>query len=94
MAGLARERIFEDLKELIASLSEDWEFSSPIAQSTFLIRDLGFESIDIVILCTNVEQRYGQTLPFSEFLAEIGQREVRDIRIDELVEFFHRHLND
>ena len=87
------DQIFLDLQRLIASLSDDWEYSGPITQETYLIQDLGFESIDIVILCTNVEQHYNRTLPFAECLAEIGQREIRDIRMDELVEFFCRHLN-
>ena len=89
---MTKEKLLEDLKELLLTLSEDWEYGEPITESTYLIQDLGFESIDIVVLCTNVEQQYNQTLPFSEFLAEIGQREVRDIRIDELVDFFCRHL--
>ena len=92
MSTLSKEQLFNDLIGLLDSLSEDWEYSDPITGETYLIEHLGFESIDIVILCTNVEQQYGRALPFAEFLAEIGQREVRDIRIDELVDFFHRHL--
>jgi acyl carrier protein len=92
MAALPKEQLFNDLIGLLTSLSEDWEYSDPITGSTYLIEHLGFESIDIVILCTNVEEHYGRPLPFAEFLAEIGQREVRDIRIDELVDFFHQHL--
>jgi acyl carrier protein len=92
MAVQGRDQIFDDLTHIISSLSEDWELSDPITEETYLIKDLGFESIDIVILCTNVEQHYNRQIPFAEFLAQIGQREVRDIRMDELVEFFYRHL--
>ncbi len=92
MSALSKEKLFNDLIGLLNSLSDDWEYSDPITGSTYLIEHLGFESIDIVILCTNVEQHYGRPLPFAEFLAEIGQREVRDIRVDELVDFFHQHL--
>ncbi len=92
MSMLSKEQLFNDLVGLLNSLAEDWEYSDPITGETYLIEHLGFESIDIVILCTNVEEQYGRPLPFAEFLAEIGQREVRDIRIDELVDFFHQHL--
>ncbi len=92
MSALSKEQLFNDLIGLLNSLSEDWEYSDPITGETYLIEHLGFESIDIVILCTNVEEHYGRPLPFAEFLAEIGQRDVRDIRIDELVDFFHQHL--
>jgi len=91
---MTREQVFEDLRDLVVSLSEDWDLTDPITQTTYLIEDLGFESIDIVILCTNVEQRYKRAFPFAQFLAEIGQREVRDIRMDELVDFFFSHLHD
>ena len=92
MSIQSKEQLFNDLVKLLSSLAEDWEYEDPITGETYLIEHLGFESIDIVILCTNVEEHYGRPLPFAEFLAEIGQREVRDIRIDELVDFFHKHL--
>ena len=94
MEEITRDQIFQDILKLLEELSEDWEYSGTITGQTYLIQDLGFDSIDIFILCTNLEQYYNQPLPFAQFLAEIGEREVRDIRIDELVEFFHRHLNN
>jgi acyl carrier protein len=50
------------------------------------------ESLDLVVLGTSLQDRYGR-LPFSEFLAEIGQRPVeeRDISVGELVAFVGGH---
>jgi hypothetical protein len=31
-------------------------------------------------------------MPFAELLASIGQREVQDLSVGELVEFIHTHL--
>lgn len=92
MAKPSKEVIFNDLLSLLNQLSGDWEYSGEISGETLLIEDLGFESIDIVVLCTNVEQHYQQQMPFAQFLAEVGQREVRDIQVNELVDFFHQHL--
>ena len=41
----------------------------------------------------DAEERYKQQFPFPQLLAELGQREVKDIRLGELVDFIHRHLN-
>ena len=52
----------------------------------------GLESLDLVVLGTMLQQRYGR-LPFAEFLAEIGQRPVeeRDLTVAELVAFVCEH---
>jgi hypothetical protein len=50
------------------------------------------ESLDLVVLGTALQERYGR-MPFAEFLAEIGQRPVRerDISVGELVAFVCRN---
>lgn len=93
MANPTKDTIFNDLLDLLNQLSGDWEYSGEISGETFLIGDLGFESIDIVVLCTNVEQHYERQMPFAQFLADVGQRDVRDIQVNELVEFFHQNLS-
>jgi hypothetical protein len=57
-----------------------------------MLRDLALESLDLVIIGTSVQQRYGR-MPFAEWLAEIGQRpvEARDVSVGELVAFVCRH---
>ncbi len=93
MPKVSKKAIFDTLLGIMNQLAEDWEYSGEITSETFLVADLGLESIDIVVLATTIQNRYKQSLPFSQFFAKIGQREVRDIRIDEFVEFVHQHLN-
>ena len=50
-------------------------------------------NFDVVVLATTIQNHYDRTLPFAEFMSEIGQREVRDIRLDEIVEFVYRNLS-
>ena len=71
----------------------DWEYSGQITPETFLVSDLGLESLDIVVLGETIQKHYQKMLPLAQFLAEIGQREIRDIRLDEFVEFIYQHLN-
>ena len=78
--------------ELIDEMRGDWEYSGAIGPETFFILDLGLESLEIVVLATMLQQRYGR-LPFPAFFEEIGQRPVqqRDLTVAELAEFVCRH---
>lgn len=79
--------IMDDVLELLGQLSKDWEYSGTITVETLLFEDLGLESLDIVVLGTAIQEKYGMIMPFAEFLIEVGQREERDISVGELVEF-------
>ena len=87
-----REVILTDVLNLLKQLARDWEYTGEITPDTWLFADLGFESIDAGILASFVQEHYGRPLPFPQLLAEIGQREVKDLRIGELVGFIHQHL--
>lgn len=93
MNTVSHEAILSSVLDLLNQLSRDWEYSGEITPETMLFADLGFESIDAVILSSFVQEHYGRTFPFPELLAEIGQRQVKDLRIKELVTFIHHHLN-
>jgi acyl carrier protein len=94
MNTVDQEFILTDVLNLLKDLSRDWEYSGEITPDTFLFADIGFESIDAVILASFVQKHYGRPFPFPQLLAEIGQRETKDLRISELVAFIHRHLNN
>ena len=78
--------------ELINEMSGDWEYSGQIEPDTCFIADLGLESLEIVVLATMIQQRYGR-LPFPAYFDEIGQRPVqeRDVSVAELVTFVCKH---
>ena len=90
----SREEIMEDVLLLLRRLAEDWEYSGEVTQDTFLLVDMGFKSLDVVVLGTAVQEHYGQVLPFPQLFAEIGQRELRDISVGEWVDFICKHLDD
>src|SRR5262249_53423410 len=82
------DRVLAEVLELLDQLAGDWEYDGPIEPTTRFLGDLGLESLDLVVLGTMIQQRYGR-LPFTEFYAEIGRRPVeeRDVTVAELVEF-------
>lgn len=87
-----REQILAEVLDLLNSVVRDWEFEGPIGASTRLFADLAFESLDLVIFGSKVQEHFGRPFPFPEFFAEIGRREVSDITIGEWVDFLGRHL--
>jgi acyl carrier protein len=90
MARLTEVR--DELLELISELADDWEYDGQISGETRFLADMGLESLDLVVLGTMIQHRYGR-LPFTEWLAAIGERPIerRDVSVDELVEFIITH---
>ncbi len=93
MNTVTPEIILTDVLGLLNQLARDWEYSGEINAETWLFADLGFESIDAVILASFVQEHYGRPFPFPQLLAEIGERDVKDLRISELVDFIYQHSN-
>jgi acyl carrier protein len=89
---ITQPNILGEVLSLMGQLAGDWEYSGEITPTTRLLGDLGMESLDLVVLGTSLQERYGR-LPFAEFLAEIGQRPVdeRDVSVGELVAFVSKH---
>jgi acyl carrier protein len=77
---------------LLSQTASDWDYAGAIGVETRLFADLGFESLDAVVLGTAIQERYQRVMPFAELLAEIGQRPVPELTVGELVAFVRRHL--
>jgi acyl carrier protein len=78
---------------LIGEIARDWDYAEQIGPGTRLFADLGFESLDAVVLGTAIQERYQRAMPFAELLAEIGQRPTPELTIGELVSFIQRHVS-
>ena len=63
------------------------EYSGTVDRDSMFFADLGFMSIDAVILGETLEQHYGRTLPFQDFLAELSARDVKDLSVGELADW-------
>lgn len=77
---------------LLAELAADWEYSAQIGPETLLFSELGFQSLDAVVLGNSLQERYGRPIPYADLLAEIGQRPFTDITVGEWVDFTVRQL--
>lgn len=88
------EQILADVLGLLRKVASDWEFDAPLTAETRLFGDLNFESLDLVVLGAAVQEHFGQRLPFPQFFAQLGQRQVGDLTVGEWVEFIHTHLDE
>jgi len=86
-----RQEILEYVLQTMGELTQDWDYSEPVKPESLLFTQLGFESLDAVILGTSIQEHYQTQMPFAELLSEIGQQQ-RDLSINELVDFVDRHL--
>ncbi len=88
-------RTLEDILADLAGILRNFhgrEYSGDIGPQTRFFADLGLASIDAVVLGETLEEHYARSLPFHEFMADLGRRKVRDIELGELAGFLHRHL--
>ena len=93
MTAETRDDVLQTVLSFLKKMDEEWEDTDEITPQTWLVADLGLESIDVVVLGTTIQEHYDKSMPFAEFLAEIGEQEVRDIQVDQFVDFVFRHLN-
>jgi acyl carrier protein len=93
MSVLDRETVKSSLMKMLMELREDWEYSAELTEKTGIFRDLGFESIDAVALGSEIEEHFGQTLPFAAFLTRAGEQQLEDITIGNLLDFLMANLD-
>ncbi len=92
MNNVSREQVFLDLRAILDEMPQNWEYSEEISLDTLFFEDLGLESIDVVVFEGAIEEHYKQTFPFMDFLADISEREAKDIRIGDVVDFIFQNL--
>ena len=90
--SVSEEALLTDLVGILKGMT-DWEYSEPITQETRFFADLGLESIDAVVFGEAIETHYRRRFPYAAFLAGLGERGQRDLRLGELVGFLRCHLD-
>jgi acyl carrier protein len=92
MAEVLRDQITADLTGIFNETMGDWEYSGEITPETRLFADLGLESIDLVALGGAIEEHYRRTFPFAQWLTQLRDLQVDDIRVKDVIQFLHDNL--
>jgi hypothetical protein len=88
-----QEQIVSELAGILRNF-QGREYLDEIGPQTLFFSDLGFGSIDAVVLGETLQTYYGQAFPFHEFLEDLRDRQDLDIQIGELAAFLHKHITD
>ncbi|QDV10415.1 hypothetical protein CA51_02640 [Rosistilla oblonga] len=91
MTSKTRPEILSDLQEILSDF-QGQTYDAPIDEQTMFFQDLGFASIDAVVLGETLEEHFQTKLDFNPFLSELAAKQVKDLQVSELVDFLHRSL--
>lgn len=86
------DEVMADLRGILSDF-QGREYSDEIERDTLFFSDLGFVSIDAVVLGETLQNHYGQPLPFPKFLSEAAERGAEDLAVGELADFLVESLN-
>ena len=86
------DHILEDLAGILSNF-QGREYSGTIDRETRFIGDLGFSSIDVVILGETLETYYDKKLPFGAFLSELAKKKVQDVSLGDLADFLYQQTH-
>lgn len=78
--------ILADLQDLLSDF-QGHTYDDPINADTMFFGDLGYSSIDAVVLGETLEQRFDTKLSFGPFLSQLSAQGAQDISVGQLVEF-------
>ncbi len=89
----SEQEIVSDLATILSDF-QGRQYGGAITSDTMFFADLGFVSIDAVVLGETLQTYFAQPIPFQSFLAELAQEQVQDIGVGRLAAFLHRSIND
>lgn len=86
-----------EIVDQLAVLLRDFEgrhYSDPIGPDTRFFGDLGFSSIDAVLLGERLEALCGRSLPFHEHAAQLANSGATDLTVGQIATFLRTCLAD
>ncbi|MFM8271851.1 MAG: acyl carrier protein [Gemmata sp.] len=79
------------LAGVVRATFPDRDAPDAVEVGTRVFADLGFASIDLVVLAERLDAHFGRKLPFGSFLKGLRERGAEDISLGELVAFLQKH---
>jgi acyl carrier protein len=89
-----RQTIQAEVSRILDDMTRDWDFqySGAIGGDTCLVADLGFQSIDFVMVIVSLEETFHRkNLPFESLLVKNGIF-VGDVTVDQITEMLTKCL--
>ena len=89
--NLTETEVSQYILDQLGKLAKDWDHSEGVTPNSLLFSELGFESLDAVVLAVSIQDHYGRQMPFAELFAQLGEQR-RDLSVQELIDFTFMHL--
>ena len=90
-AGAATDAVLDELRGMLLRTLAEFGLSESdaagITMETMFYGDLEMESIDLVTLAGQLEERYGNAVNFAAFIAGFDLIEIIGLRVGQLVEY-------
>ncbi|MFJ3176465.1 acyl carrier protein [Streptomyces roseus] len=84
----AEEAVIADVIGMLQEILEGYAFdAAAVGMHTRLTVDLELESIDLVTLAGSLEARYGSSVNFAHFIADMELEEIIDLTVGQLVTY-------
>ncbi len=83
--------ILNDLEQILCNF-QGREYSGEMTADTSFFGDLGFASIDAVVLGETLQEKYALVFPFHELLAELSKQGAQDLTLGEMANYLQRYL--
>ncbi|MEU3457305.1 acyl carrier protein [Micromonospora sp. NPDC006766] len=80
-----RQAILAEIAEILGAIRND--VNTDITMDSMFRSEIGLASIEIVALAGRLQARYGTTVNFAQFVAEIGLQSMQDLRVGLLVDY-------
>jgi acyl carrier protein len=78
--------VLADVSVMLSAVLDDGGIGPAITASTTFFGDLGMTSIQLVTLGGRLHSRYGKTIKFAGFLADLDSSAIEKLKIGDLVE--------
>jgi acyl carrier protein len=86
--SLLADTVLGEIDRMLRGILDEYGLDdAEIAMDTKFHDDLELESIDLVTLAGKLEERYGSSVNFAEFIAELELEEIIALTVGKLVEY-------
>jgi acyl carrier protein len=93
--SLLADTVLGEIDRMLRGILDEYGLDdAEIAMDTKFHDDLELESIDLVTLAGKLEERYGSSVNFAEFIAELELEEIIALTVGKLVEYVATALSN
>ncbi|WP_020575501.1 acyl carrier protein [Actinopolymorpha alba] len=86
--------VFEEITRMLRKVLAEYDVDDlEITRTSTFQGDLEMESIDLVTLAGELEQRYGRRVNFAEFIADLDLEQIIALNVGSLVDYVAVSLN-